>query len=75
MSLEFANGKQAGTFVVQLHLSALDAQKIEIGVVLVLRHAEYLPPFEVEHNFPVSLVVLGAQEGSRGVKNKTPRGH
>lgn len=62
MSLEFANQIKATTFMVQLHLFALDAEKIEIGVVLVLRDAEYLPPVEVKHNFPMSLVVLQAQK-------------
>lgn len=46
------------TSMVELHSSALYTQEIEIGVVLVLCHTEYLPPIQVEHNFPVTLVLL-----------------
>lgn len=31
--------------MVQLYLFALQTQEIKVGVVLVLRHTEYLPPF------------------------------
>lgn len=56
--------------MVQLHSFALDTEKIEIGVVLVLRHAEYLSPFEVKYNFPMCLVILQAQKmKGRGVQN------
>ena len=44
--------------MVELHSSALYTQEIEVGIVLVLRHAEYLPPFQVEDNFPMTLVLL-----------------
>lgn len=46
------------TSMVELHSFALQTQEIEIGVILVLRHTEYLPPFQVEHNFPMTLVLL-----------------
>lgn len=50
------------TSMVELHSSALQAQEIEIGIVLVLRHTEYLPPFQVERNFPMTLVLLKQRE-------------
>lgn len=36
---------QTITSMVQFHLFALQTQEVKIGVVLVLRHAEYLPSF------------------------------
>lgn len=44
--------------MVELYSSALYTQKIEIGVILVLRHTEYLSPLKVEHNLPMTLVLL-----------------
>ena len=46
------------TSMVELHSSALQTQEIEIGVVLVLRHTEYPPSFQVKHNFSMTLVLL-----------------
>lgn len=46
------------TSMVELHPFALQTQEVEIWVVLVLRHTEYFPPFQVEHNFPMTLILL-----------------
>lgn len=61
------------TLMVELHSSALQTQEIEIGIVLVLRHTEYLPPFQVEHNFPMTQVLLKQREWKwlRNTKNTT----
>lgn len=53
-----ANNMTMCTSMVELHSFALQTQEVEIGVVLVLCHTKYLPPFQVEHNFPVTLVLL-----------------
>ena len=58
------------TSMVELHSSALQTQEIEIGIVLVLRHTEYLPPFQVEHNFPMTQVLLKQWEWKWLKKNK-----
>lgn len=73
MSLEFANQIKIGTSMVQLYLFALQTQEVEIGVVLVLRHTEYLPPFEVKHNFPMTLILLKDTDELGTVKNKSGR--
>lgn len=73
MSLEFANQIKIGTLMVQLYLFALQTQEVEIGVVLVLCHAEYLPPFEVKHNFPMTLILLKNTYELGRVKNKSGR--
>lgn len=44
--------------MVKLDLFALDAQKVKIGVILVLCHTEYLPLFKVKHKFSVTLIIL-----------------
>lgn len=54
----FANNMTMCTLMVELHSSALQTQEIEIRVILVLRHTKYLPPFQVEHNFSMTLVLL-----------------
>lgn len=46
------------TSMVELHSSALQTQEIEIGVILVLRYTEYLPPFQIKHELSVTLVLL-----------------
>lgn len=46
------------TSMVELHSSALQTQETEIGVILVLCHTEYLPSFQVKHNFSMTLVLL-----------------
>lgn len=54
----FANSMTMCTLMVELYSYALQTQEIEIGVVLVLRDTEYLPPFQVKHNFSMTLVLL-----------------
>lgn len=44
--------------MVKLHLFALDAQEVKVGVILVLRHTEYLPLLKVKHKFSVTLILL-----------------
>lgn len=70
MSLEFTNQIKIGTSMVQLYLFALQTQEVEIGVVLVLRHAEYLPPFKVKHNFPMTLILLKNTDELSRVKTR-----
>ena len=45
------------TFMIKVHFLALQAQEVEIGVVLVLCDAEYLPSFQVQHKLPVMMVL------------------
>lgn len=54
--------------MVELHFPALYTQEIEIGVVLMLCHTEYLPPFQVEYNFPMTLVLLNQCDATGTVK-------
>lgn len=44
--------------MVELYSSALQTQEIEIRVVLVLCHAENLPSLQIEHDLPMTLVLL-----------------
>lgn len=59
------------TSMVELHSSALQTQEIEIRVVLVLRHTEYLPSFQVKHNFSMTLVLLNYLKIMETVKKHT----
>lgn len=51
--------------MVKFYLFALNTQEIKIGVILVLRHTEYLPLLKVQHKFSVALILLkrGTQLG------------
>lgn len=44
--------------MVELDSFALQTQEIEIGVILMLRHTEHLPPFQIKDNLPMTLVLL-----------------
>lgn len=55
--------------MVELHSFALQTQEVEIGVILVLCHTEYLPTFQIEHNFPMTLVLLNQYDEIEKVEN------
>lgn len=42
--------------MIQFHSFALYGQEVEIGIVLVLRHAKNLPPFQVQNEFSMTEV-------------------
>jgi hypothetical protein len=46
------------TFMIKVNFLALQAQEVEIWVVLVLCNAEYLPSFQVQHQLPMMEVLL-----------------
>lgn len=59
------------TLMVEFHSFALQTQEIQIGVILMLCHTEYLPPFQVQHNLPVSVIVLKSVSYNKNNKQKS----
>lgn len=54
----FADETTMCTSMVELHSFAFQRQEIEVGIILMLRHAENLPPFQVKHKLSLSFILL-----------------